>query len=94
VRRVRRTQAVAKEKLAALHERNRNLEERLITVFGLVLDTAKAEETDAALGRHIRTLLIEQGGVDQLVEQCETVAAWHGNNDLPLLCQSAVRGRR
>ena len=93
VRRVRRTQAAAKEKLAALHDQNRDLEERLIAIFGQVLNTAKAEETDVAFGRHVRTLLTEQGGIDRLAEHCETVAAWHGNNDLALLWPIHARTR-
>ena len=33
----------------------------------------KREEADAAFGRDVRTLLTEQGGIDRLAEQCETV---------------------
>lgn len=93
IRRVRRTQAAAKKRLAALQDENRALEERLIALFGRVLATAKAEETDAAFGRHVRTLLTEQGGIDRLAEHCETVTAWHGNNDLPLLWPLHARTR-
>ena len=93
IRRVRRTQAAAKERLAALQDANRELEERLIGLFGRVLTTAKAEKADAAFGRHVRTLLTEQGGIDRLAEQCETVVAWHGNNDLPLLWPIHARTR-
>lgn len=93
IRRVRRTQAAARERLTALQDENRALEERLIALFGRVLATAKAEETDAAFGRHVRTLLTEQGGIDRLAEHCETVTAWHGNNDLPLLWPLHARTR-
>jgi hypothetical protein len=48
IRRVRRTQATAKERLAALQGENRELEEQLIGLFGRVLATAKAENADAA----------------------------------------------
>ena len=50
-----------------------------------MLETAKDGETDAETGHQIRTLLAEQGGIDTLAERCQAVAAWHGNNDLPLL---------
>ena len=93
IRRVRRTQAAAKERLAAFQDANRELEERLIGLLGRVLATAKAEEADAAFGRDVRTLLTEQGGIDRLAEQCETVTAWHGNNDLPLLWPIHARTR-
>lgn len=93
IRRVRRTQAAAKERLAALQGENRELEERLIGLFGRVLATAKAENADVAFGHHVRTLLTEQGGIDRLTEQCETVTAWHGNNDLSLLWPIHARTR-
>ena len=85
LRRVRKTQAAAKEKLKTLQDQNRDAEEYLIAIFGQVLETAKEGETDAKAGHQIRTLLAEQGGIDTLAERCQTVAAWHSNNDLPLL---------
>ena len=85
LRRVRKTQAAAKEKLKTLQEQNRDMEEDLIAIFGRVLETAKDGETDAKAGHQIRTLLAEQGGIDTLAERCQTVAASHSNNDLPLL---------
>jgi TnpA family transposase len=83
--RIRRTQAVAKERLKALQDQHRAMEEARIAIFGQVLKTAKEGETDAEAGHRIRTLLTEQGGIDTLAERCETVSAWHSNNDLPLL---------
>jgi TnpA family transposase len=85
LRRIRRTQAAAKEQLEALHDQHREIEEALIGIFGLVLETAQAQETDTAFGCQVRKLLADQGGVEALVEQCETVSAWHYKNDLPLL---------
>jgi len=85
LRRIRRTQAAAKERLDALHEQHRGIEETLIGIFGQVLETERAQDTDAAFGRQVRKLLLEQGGVAALAEQCETVSAWHRGNDLPLL---------
>jgi hypothetical protein len=34
-----------------------------------------------------------KNGIDRLAEQCETVTAWHGNNDLPLLWPIHARTR-
>ncbi|MBV8588781.1 MAG: Tn3 family transposase, partial [Acetobacteraceae bacterium] len=85
LRRIRRTQAAAKEQLEALHDQHREIEEALIGIFGLVLDTAQAQENDTALGRQVRKLLSEKGGIEVLAEQCDTVSAWHNKNDLPLL---------
>ena len=93
LRRIRRTQAVAKEQLEALHDQHRGTEEALIGIFGQVLETAQAHDTDVAFGSRVRTLLSEHGGVDALAAQCETVSAWHRNNDLPLLWPIHARHR-
>ncbi len=85
LRRIRRTQALAKEQLEELHEQHRTTEENLIGIFGEVLETEQAQGTDAAFGRQVRDLLSKQGGVALLAQQCETVSAWHRGNDLPLL---------
>lgn len=61
LRRIRRTQAAAKEQLEILHDQHRGIEEALIGIFGQVLETAQAQETDTAFGRQVRKLLAEQG---------------------------------
>jgi hypothetical protein len=94
LRRIRRTQAAAKEQLESLHDQHREIKEALICIFGRVLETAQAQETDTAFGRQVRQLLAEQGGVEALAEQCETVSAWHNKNDLPLLWPIHARHRR
>jgi TnpA family transposase len=93
LRRIRRAQAAAKEQLAALHDQHRDIEETLIGIFGQVLETAQTHDTDAAFGSRVRTLLSEQGGVDALAAQCESVSAWHRGNDLPLLWPIHARHR-
>ena len=85
LRRIRRTQAAAKEQLAALHDQHRGIEENLIGIFGQVLEAEQGQDTDAEFGRQVRDLLSRQGGTAALAEQCETVSAWHRGNDLPLL---------
>jgi TnpA family transposase len=93
LRRIRRTQAAAKEQLEDLHDRHRDIEETLIGIFGQVLETAQEQETDAEFGRRVRRLLSGHGGVETLVEQCETVSAWYRDNDLPLLWPIHARHR-
>ena len=93
LRRIWRTQALAKEQLEALQDQHRDIEEALIGVFGQVLETAQAQDTDAAFGSRVRAVLSEQGGVDALAAQCETVSAWHRGNDLPLLWPIHARHR-
>src|SRR5271166_3123828 len=93
LRRIRRTQALAKEQLESLHDEQRGIEEALIGIFGKVLETAQNQETDAAFGCQVRKLLTEQGGVDALAEQCETVSALHRDDELPLLWPIHARHR-
>jgi hypothetical protein len=93
LRRVWRTQAAAKEQLEALHDQQRETEEALIGIFGQVLQTAQVQEADDAFGRQVRQLLAEQGGVEALAAQCNTVSAWHSGNDLPLLWPIHARHR-
>jgi hypothetical protein len=93
LRRIRRTQAAAKEQLVALHDQHREIEEALIGVLGQVLETARVQETDDALGCQVRKLLAERGGIEILAEQCETVSAWYRDNDLPLLWPIHARYR-
>jgi TnpA family transposase len=93
LRRIRRTQALAKEQLDDLHDQHRAIEENLIGIFGQVLATEPTQETDAAFGRQVRKLLSEQGGVAALAQHCETVSAWHHGNDLPLLWPIHARHR-
>ena len=85
LRRVRRTQAAAKEKLKDLQDRQREMEEALIAIFGQVLGTLGEAATDAEAGQRARALLSARGGVDVLAERCQAVSACHGNNELPLL---------
>ena len=93
LRRVRKTQASAKEQLAALHDKHRGTEESLIGILGQVLQTAHVQEDDDAFGRQVRKILSEQGGIEALAGKCESVSAWHSDNDLPLLWPIHARHR-
>ena len=91
--RIRRTQAAAKERLEALHDehRNRRSPDR---IFGKVLETAQAQETDAVtFGCQVRKLFVGTGRIEALTEQCDTVSALHRDNELPLLWPIHVRAR-
>jgi TnpA family transposase len=93
LRRVRKTQAAAKERLAELHDQHRNIEEALIRIFGQVLQTAQDQDSDDILGQQVRKLLSQEGGVEDLVAKFETVSAWHSDNDFPLLWPIHARCR-
>lgn len=93
VRRIRRTQTAAKEKLEALHDEQREIEGSLIAILGAVVETTQVQDNDAALGRQIRKLLTERGGVTALAEQCDAVSALHRDSELPLLWPIHARQR-
>lgn len=93
LRRIRRTQAAAKEQLEALHDEQREIEGSLIAMFGKVVETTQVQDDDAVLGSQVRKLLTERGGIAALAEQCEMVSALHRDNELPLLWPIHARHR-
>lgn len=86
LRRMRKTENAARQKLADLRDQHRELEEALLQALGKVLQEAKqAGHSDAVFGKSVRQTLAEEGGVEALQERYEAVAAYHRNNYLPLL---------
>ena len=82
---MRRTRNRAVERLHTLQKNQRAIEEELLAVFGQVLRHAGATDADEELGRNVRQVLIEQGGVESLGAQYHAVTAYHNDNYLPLL---------
>jgi len=93
LRRMRQTRQAAQEQLHILQERHREMEETLIGVLGQVLHHAKTDSSDDTLGRRVRQVLKEQGGVDALGAHVEAVSAYHQNNYLPLLWRAHAKNR-
>jgi TnpA family transposase len=93
LRRMRQTRHVAQEQLRLLQDRHREMEEALIGVLGQVLHQAKGDFSDDILGRRVRRILEDQGGVDTLDAQVEAVSAYHRNNYLPLLWRAHATHR-
>jgi len=85
IRRIRRTRNRAVERLHTLQKNQRAIEEELLAVFGQVLRHAGAADADEELGRNVRQVLREQGGVETLGAQYHAVTAYHNDNYLPLL---------
>jgi hypothetical protein len=80
LRRMRRTRALAKEKLKELQDQHRALEEHMLAVFAEVIDeTILNPEDNAALGQGVRDILKNDGGAAALRERYEQVAADHNN---------------
>lgn len=75
-----------KQALAELQEKHRTKTEHLISIFTEVLQTADGHQgDDATLGRSLKDLLAQRGGANVLLDDCESISAYSGNNYLPLL---------
>ena len=85
LKRMKRVQRAAQERLWQLQEQHRDMEEALIGVLGQVVQQAAASETDDVLGKQVRQILDEQGGVEDLTAQLQHLTAYHQNNYWPFL---------
>ncbi len=93
LKRMKRVQHTAQEKLRDLQEKHREMEESLIGVLGQVLQHANGDDANAALGKHVREILNDQGGIEVLNDQFIRVTAYHHNNYLPLLWSAHATNR-
>lgn len=94
LRRMKKTEYVAKEKLGQIQQGHRALEESLIGAFAEVLRHARDDEaSDEHFGRDVRHSLSNLGGVETLQRQYEAVSAYHHNNYLPLMWDIHAKNR-
>ena len=93
LKRMKRVQHTAQEKLRDLQEKHREMEESLIGVLGQVLQHANGDDANAVLGKHVRETLNDQGGIEVLNDQFTLVTAYHHNNYLPLLWSAHATNR-
>lgn len=75
----------AKQTLAESRERHRAATEALLGVLGEVATVGTAQSDDGVLGGEVRRVLDAHGRAAALLAECESIAAFHGNNHLPLL---------
>jgi len=86
LRRMKKTENAAKDKLSVIQQGHRLIEENLMATFADVLRHAHHEAAnDERFGRAVRHSLNAQGGVENLQRQYEAVSAYHQNNYLPLM---------
>lgn len=87
-------QAHAKAELEEIRQRQRATSERLLGVLAEILLTGKQlavdhpedqEQLQAVFGKLTWQLLIQRGGNETLLGECEALAAYNDNNYLPLL---------
>jgi TnpA family transposase len=85
LRRMKRVQHTARDNLQNLQEKNREMEEDLISILGQVLQHAEGNDANEVLGQHVRETLDARGGIEVLNSQFKLVTAYHNDNYLPLL---------
>jgi TnpA family transposase len=86
LKRMRRTLALAKEKLKELQDQHREREEHMLAVFADIIDeTIQTPEDNAALGQGVRDILKNEGGAEALRARYEQVSAYHNQNYRPLM---------
>jgi TnpA family transposase len=85
IKRLHRIHVQGKEELDQLRMRQQETTEHLVGTLADVLGVLEEARPDEEMGAVIRQVLTRQGGVTQLLLECEAVSAYHGNNYLPLL---------
>ena len=84
IRRIAKLHQKAKDELQKIQIRHLEKSERLVTIFSGVLQKVDLEQSDAALGQTLRKVLGKHD-IGALLEDCEQLEAFHGNNYFPLL---------
>jgi TnpA family transposase len=84
-KRIARIEARAKEELALIRERQRESTEMLVEAFADVLSVLDRDLPNAEAGRLIKRAVARHGDVRELLANCEAIAAYTGDNYLPLM---------
>ncbi|MEG0672316.1 Tn3 family transposase [Clostridium sp.] len=83
---LRKIKNKGKEELKKIQEKNRVKTENLISILTSVLEKTNGNEhDDTVLGQQIRELVNENGGIEILLTDCDTISSYNGNNYLHLL---------
>ena len=77
----------AKEELESIRDRQRALLEKLLGVFTQILQVGGnlPQPDESTLGKLVQQLVQTNGGWSALLEECEAITAYNGNNYYPLL---------
>ena len=84
----------AKEELERLREGERSTSEHLVEVLSDVLQVTTETQDPASADRQIREVLEREGGAAHLLEQCEQVAAHHGDRYQPFVWRCYTSHRK
>lgn len=84
IKRMAKLHQNGKDELDKIKLRQMEKTERLVTLFSGVLQTVDLEKPDAEVGKNIKNFFAGQD-VALLLEECETVSAYYGDNYFPLV---------
>lgn len=85
LKQMKRIQNKAREELEVFRQKNQETTEKLVSVLTNVLHVVQEPSPDNQTFEEIQGILQLQGGVEQLLDECEAVNAYKENNYLPLL---------
>jgi Tn3 transposase DDE domain/Domain of unknown function (DUF4158) len=92
-KRMARIETHAGDELALIRERQRETTETLVGAFADVLQVLDRDPGDVEAGRLVKQAVARHGDVRGLLASCEAIAAYHGDNYLPLMWRF-YRGHR
>jgi TnpA family transposase len=85
LKQMKKIQNKAKDELEIIRQKNQETTEKLVSVLTNVLEVFSAPLPDSQAVAQIQGIFQPQGGVESLLNECEAVNAYKGNNHLPLL---------
>ncbi len=85
LKRMRTIHNKAKEELERLRMQHQETTEKLVIVLTDVLQVFADSKEATEAAQQVKSVFTDEGGVQQLLEECEAVRADTGNNYLPLL---------
>ncbi|MBV8884045.1 MAG: Tn3 family transposase [Chroococcidiopsidaceae cyanobacterium CP_BM_RX_35] len=94
IKRMQKLHSQAKNRLAELRELYRARTEALLRLLAEILVASTESQDNASLGAQVQTVFTEHGGAEHLLDQYEEIAAYDGDNHLPLLWKFYSRHRK
>lgn len=82
---IRNIQNKGKAELEKIREKNRVKTENLISILTNVLEKTNDNDNNIILGQQIREIVNQNGGVEVLLNDCDMLSSYNGNNYTPLL---------
>ncbi len=85
LKQMKKIQNKAKDELELIRQKNQETTEKLVSVLTNVLEVFQEPLPDSQAVAQIQGIFQPQGGVESLLDECEAVNAYKGNNHFPLL---------